>query len=92
MHTGVFPLPTLLDLGLKFVARVPVCDVEQVRLLEADNKVEPETLERWKGEREKAERESAKANVAYVTMREIIRAFKEVPEEQQEEAPAEAPS
>lgn len=57
----------------------------KVRLLEADNKAEPEVLDRWKGEREKAERESAKANVAYITIREIVHSFKEVPEEQQGE-------
>lgn len=55
----------------------------QVRLLEADNKTEPDTLERWKGEREKAERESAKANVAYVTIREIVKAFQDVPAEEE---------
>lgn len=59
--------------------------IPQVRLLEADNKAEPEVLDRWKGEREKAERESAKANVAYITIREIVHSFKEVPEEQQGE-------
>lgn len=55
----------------------------QVRLLEADNKTEPDTLDRWKGERDKAERESAKANVAYVTIREIVKSFKDVPEEEE---------
>lgn len=55
-----------------------------MRLLEADNKTEPDTLERWKGEREKAERESAKANVAYVTIREIVKSFKDVPGEAEE--------
>eukprot|EP00752_Nemacystus_decipiens_P005614 g5080.t1 len=54
----------------------------KVRMLEADNKTEADTLERWKGEREKAERESAKANVAYVTIREIVKAFQDVPEEE----------
>lgn len=58
----------------------------QVRLLEADNKTEPDTLERWRGEREKAERESAKANVAYVTVREIVKSFQHVPAEEDEEA------
>ncbi|CAM9192621.1 unnamed protein product [Ectocarpus sp. 13 AM-2016] len=53
----------------------------KVRLLEADNKTEPDTLDRWKGERDKAERESAKANVAYVTMREIAKSFKDEPQE-----------
>lgn len=56
-----------------------------MRLLEADNKTEPDTLERWRGEREKAERESAKANVAYVTIREIVKSFKDVPAEEGEE-------
>ncbi|CAN0478852.1 unnamed protein product, partial [Ectocarpus sp. 8 AP-2014] len=61
----------------------------KVRLLEADNKTEPDTLDRWKGEREKAERESAKANVAYVTMREIAKSFKDEPQEEGEGAPEE---
>lgn len=63
----------------------------QVRLLEADNKAEPEVLDRWKGEREKAERESAKANVAYITVREIVKSFKEVPQEPQGEESSIAP-
>lgn len=61
-------------------------------MLEADNKTEPEILDRWKGEREKAERESAKANVAYITIREIVKSFKAVPEEEQGEASSKAPS
>lgn len=60
-----------------------------MRLLEADNKTEPDTLDRWKGERDKVERESAKANVAYVTMREIAKSFKDEPQEEGEEAPVE---
>lgn len=64
----------------------------KVRLLEADNKTEPEVLERWRGEREKAERESAKANVAYITIREIVKSFKTVPEEDQRETSSSAPS
>lgn len=66
----------------------------QVRLLEADNKTEPEVLERWKGEREKAERESAKANISFVTIREIVKSFKEETEEEDEtqtETPRETP-
>lgn len=47
-----------------------------MRVLEADNKTDPDILERWKGERERAERESAKANVAYVTIREMVKSFK----------------
>ncbi|CAM9480615.1 unnamed protein product [Scytosiphon promiscuus] len=57
----------------------------KVRLLEADNKTEPDTLDRWKGERDKAERESAKANVAYVTIREIVKSFKDVPDKEEGE-------
>lgn len=60
-----------------------------MRLLEADNKTEPDTLDRWKGERDKAERESAKANVAFVTMREIAKSFKDEPQEEGEGAPVE---
>ena len=52
-----------------------------MRLLEADNKTEPETSERWKGERDKADKESAKAKVAFVTMREIVKSFQEAPDE-----------
>lgn len=52
-------------------------------MLEADNKTEPDTLDRWRGEREKAERESAKANIAYVTIREIVKSFKDVPGEEE---------
>lgn len=55
-----------------------------MRLLESDNKVEPEVLERWRSERDKAERESAKARVSYVTVREILKVFKEAPEKKQE--------
>lgn len=55
-----------------------------MRLLESDNKVEPEVLERWRSERDKAERESAKARVSYVTIREILKVFKEAPEKKQE--------
>lgn len=62
--------------------------VLQVRVLEADNKTDPEILERWKGEREKAERESAKANVAYVTIREIVKSFKTGAEEQRQQPEA----
>ena len=53
-----------------------------MRVLEADNKTDPDILERWKGERERAERESAKANVAYVTIREMVKSFKAGADEQ----------
>lgn len=56
-----------------------------MRLLEADNKAEPGVLDRWKGEREKAERESAKANVSYITVREIVKSFHVPAEDQQAE-------
>lgn len=46
-------------------------------MLEADNRTEPEVMERWKCERDKAERESAKANVSYITTREIHKSFKQ---------------
>lgn len=59
-------------------------------MLEADNKTEPDTLDRWKGERDKAERESAKANVAYVTIREIVKSFKDVPHKEEGEEGGEA--
>lgn len=63
-----------------------------MRLLEADNKTEPDTLDRWKGERDKAERESAKANVAYVTIREIVKSFKDdVLEKEEGEEAGETP-
>lgn len=72
----------LVSLHKHSAKRSRVLPAWQVRLLEADNKTEPDTLERWKGERDKAERESAKANVAYVTIREIVKSFQDVPNEE----------
>ncbi|CAM9398716.1 unnamed protein product [Choristocarpus tenellus] len=49
----------------------------KVRVLEADTKTEPEILDRWKGEREKAERESARANISFITTNQILKALTE---------------
>ncbi|CAM9685866.1 unnamed protein product [Chrysoparadoxa australica] len=45
----------------------------KVRVLEADQKTDPEVLERWLGDRSKAEKESAFANISYIKVKEMIR-------------------
>lgn len=46
----------------------------KVRVLEADQKTDPEVLERWLADRARADRESAAVNIGYIRMKQIYKA------------------